>query len=318
MNGLARHVASLSAYRKTDEHLTRRTLQGALVTVLGVLAALTLFVYETSNFKRKQVVQQMVVDSVRGEVLKARLNVSTLAIPCSVLTVNTLDQSGAFNFNLHRNLVKEVLDPSGRPAGKYQLLESELAAFALGVEASMFLTEKDQARIKDEIARKEGCRVSGDLDLQKLSGKFHISSNALIMQMLVEAYKGVNNMNTSHVIHEVALGEPYPGSVNPLDQYHRIIESPGSYKYYLQVVPTEYVYLNRSVVHTFQYSVTEYFTKFGDDMMKLPGIHFKYDMSAIAVKLREKKVSFLHYLTRLCATIGGAFALTSLINSWVG
>ena len=124
-------------------------------------------------------------------------------------------------------------------------------------------------------------------------------------------------MNTSHVIHEVALGQPYPGSVNPLDHYRRIALQPGSYKYYLQVVPTEYLHLNRTTVHTFQYSVTEYFTKIGDDVMKLPGIHFKYDMSAIAVKLRERKVSFLHFMTRLCATVGGAFALTSLANAWV-
>ncbi len=51
--------------------------------------------------------------------------------------------------------------------------------------------------------------------------------------------------------------------------------------------------------------------------LRLCAISTRYDMSAIAVKLREKKTSFLHFLTRLCATIGGAFALTSLANSWV-
>ena len=127
----------------------------------------------------------MVVDSVRGETLTAKLNVSALGIPCSVLTVNTLDQSGKFNFNLHQNLVKEVLDPSGEPTGaRHVPLESEVAAFTLGIEAPMFLTDEDHARIKAEIGRKEGCRVSGKVDLQKLSGKFHISSNALILQML--------------------------------------------------------------------------------------------------------------------------------------
>ena len=289
------------------------------VTVLGVLAAFTLFVYEASNYKGKRVVQEMVVDNARGETLKARLDVSTLAIPCSILTVNTLDQSGDFNFNLHANLVKHVLDPQGAPTGAvHQPLESEKAAFARGIEAPMFLTENDQTRIKGEIARGEGCRVVGDIVLQKLSGKFHISSNALMLQMLVEAYEGLTHMNTSHVIHQVALGDPYPGSVNPLDRYRRITSSPGSFKYFLNVVPTEYFPLSGKTIHTFQYSVTEYFTSFHDDQaVKLPGIHFKYDMSAIAVKLREQKVGFLHFLTRMCATIGGAFALTSMANSWV-
>ena len=313
----------------------------------------------------------MVVDSVRGEKLSARLNISVLAIPCPgkfsqgisfppkarilvsnffffslVLALNTLDQSGNFNFNLQQDLLKEVLDPSGNPIGVRQdELESESAARIFGASSPLFLTDEDKVRIKESITRKEGCRISGKVVLQKVSGTFHLSSNALILQLLIEvrerekniqhnnraplsaspflltqavqAFDGLQNVNTSHIIHEVALGEPYPESINPLDHYHRITTVPGSYKYYLKVVPTEYVYLNRTTIHTFQYSVTEYFTNFGTDNMKLPGIHFKYDMSAIAVKLRESKVSFLHFMTRLCATIGGAFALTSMANSWV-
>ena len=175
----------------------------------------------------------------------------------------------------------------------------------------------DKESIKAAVARKEGCRLRGNVVLEKVSGRIHISCNALIIELLIQAFDGLRNVNTSHTIHEFAFGEPYPGSINPLDRYNRITEEPGSFKYFLKVVPTEYVHLNGTVVHTFQYSVTEYYSKFGSDEMMLPGIHFKYDMSAIAVKLRERKTSFLHFLTRLCATIGGAFALTSLANSWV-
>ena len=166
--------------------------------------------------------------------------------------------------------------------------------------------------------RGEGCRLSGNVKLQKLSGTFHISTNAMNFGLLLDLFGTMHDVNTSHVIHQVALGDPYPGSVNPLDRYRRITSSPGSFKYFLNVVPTEYFPLSGKTIHTFQYSVTEYFTSFHDDQaVKLPGIHFKYDMSAIAVKLREQKVGFLHFLTRMCATIGGAFALTSMANSWV-
>ena len=317
MNSIARHVTSLSAYRKTEEHLTQRTLTGAIVTLLGVLAAFTLFVNEVSTYASKKVVQEMLVDSVRGEKLTVRLNISALAIPCSVLALNTIDQSGQLQFNVQQDLVKEVLDPQGTATGlKHQKLESELAALQFGASTPLFLTDQDKVSIKDSILRREGCRISGRVVLQKVSGTFHLSSNALILQLLVEAFNGLSNVNSSHVIHEVAIGEPYPGSFNPLDHYRRITKHPGSYKYFLKIVPTEYVDLSRRVIHTFQYSVTEYFTKFGTDVTKLPGIHFKYDMSPIAMKLTERKVSFLHFLTRLCATIGGAFALTSLANSW--
>ena len=113
-------------------------------------------------------------------------------------------------------------------------------------------------------------------------------------------------------------GTPTPGASTPWIGTAASPRRQGSFKYFLNVVPTEYFPLSGKTIHTFQYSVTEYFTSFHDDQaVKLPGIHFKYDMSAIAVKLREQKVGFLHFLTRMCATIGGAFALTSMANSWV-
>jgi hypothetical protein len=291
---------------------------GAVVTLIGVLAALTLFIHETNSYSAKNVVQEMVVDSVRGEKLSVRLNISTLAIPCSVLALNTIDQAGSLQFNLHQDVLKEELDPEGRPTGvKQRQLESEAAAEAFGSSTPLFLTDHDKEMIKDSILKREGCRISGRVTLQKVSGTFHLSSNALILQLLIEAFNGLSNVNSSHVIHEVSIGEPFPGIFNPLDHYRRINKHSGSYKYFLKVIPTEYVHLNGSVMHTFQYSVTEYFTQFGSDVTKLPGIHFKYEMSPIAVKLKEEKVGFLHFITRLCATIGGAFALTSMANNLV-
>ncbi len=280
MNGLARRVTSLSAYRKTEDHLTRRTVSGAIVTIVGVLAATLLFAHETSTFKRKDVVQEMVVDSVRGERLLARLDISTYAIPCSVLSLNTLDTTGTFHFNVQQDLTKQVLDPHGRPTGeKPKKLESEVAARAFGASSALFLTDADKESIKAAVARREGCRLRGHVVLEKVSGRMHISCNALIVEVLIKAFDGLKNVNTSHTVHEFAFGEPYPGSINPLDRYRRITEEPGSFKYFLKVVPTEYVHLNGTVVHTFQYSVTEYYSKFGSDEMVLPGIHFKCVLS---------------------------------------
>lgn len=67
-------------------------------------------------------------------------------------------------------------------------------------------------------------------------------------------------------------------------------------------------------VHTFQYSVTEYFLPYDENINFMSAIRFKYETSAIAVILKETKTSFFHFITKISATIGGAFALTSLAN----
>lgn len=39
-------------------------------------------------------------------------------------------------------------------------------------------------------------------------------------------------------------------------------------------------------------------------------VYFLYDLSPIIVTIKEERRSFLHFITRLCAVLGGTFALT--------
>jgi hypothetical protein len=44
--------------------------------------------------------------------------------------------------------------------------------------------------------------------------------------------------NMSHIIHKVSFGPEYPGQVNPLDGFKRIVgpdDAPQAYKYFLKV-----------------------------------------------------------------------------------
>ncbi|RVW39567.1 hypothetical protein CK203_112366 [Vitis vinifera] len=41
-------------------------------------------------------------------------------------------------------------------------------------------------------------------------------------------------------------------------------------------------------------------------------VYFLYDLSPVTVTIKEERRSFLHFITRLCAVLGGTFALTGL------
>ncbi|ONK81556.1 uncharacterized protein A4U43_C01F30470 [Asparagus officinalis] len=66
------------------------------------------------------------------------------------------------------------------------------------------------------------------------------------------------------------------------------------------------------------FSVTEHF---GDDSnvhpKPPPGVYFIYDFSPIKVIYTEGKVSFLHFLTNICAIIGGVFTVAGIIDSFI-
>lgn len=44
-------------------------------------------------------------------------------------------------------------------------------------------------------------------------------------------------------------------------------------------------------------------------------VYFLYDLSPITVTIKEERRKFLHFVTRLCAVLGGTFALTGLCFS---
>ncbi|CAI5527084.1 unnamed protein product [Closterium sp. Naga37s-1] len=135
----------------------------------------------------------------------------------------------------------------------------------------------------------------------------------------------VGDVNVSHVIHSLGFGVPYPGRLNPLDGFVRILpplkegedpaRSSGTFKYFLKVVPTRFRFWHGGTVKTNQYSISEYFTPSSPQSNALPGMHTaRYahcqDLSPIAVSITESHRSFFHFLTRLCAVLDGTFALT--------
>lgn len=92
-----------------------------------------------------------------------------------------------------------------------------------------------------------------------------------------------------------------------------------SARYFLKLVPTTYVSARGAAVESNQFSVTEYFSPpaLGSELVSLPGVYFIYDVSPVAVTLKEKRRSIGHLLSRLCAVVGGTFAITGMLSQMV-
>jgi endoplasmic reticulum-Golgi intermediate compartment protein 3 len=46
----------------------------------------------------------------------------------------------------------------------------------------------------------------------------------------------------------------------------------------------------------------------------VPGVFIIYDLSPIMVHITETRKSFLHFLTNLCAVIGGVFTIAGILD----
>jgi len=174
-----------------------------------------------------------------------------------------------------------------------------------------------------EDQKNEGCQIYGHLLVNKVAGNFHFAPGKSFQSHSMHVHDlqpfPLTTFNISHNIHRISFGKEFPGIINPLDGITNVIrEGSGMYQYFVKIVPTIYESLGGEIINTNQFSVTEHFRKI-DDPSKggLPGVFFMYDLSPIMVKFSERTKSFAHFLTSLCAIIGGVFTVAGIIDSLI-
>ncbi len=89
-------------------------------------------------------------------------------------------------------------------------------------------------------------------------------------------------------------------------------------RYFLKVVPTTYEFLSGKVVHTNQFSVTQYFKPIDTAAERFvpPTITFTFELTPIKVKKTERRGgSLLSFFTRCAALIGGLFTVAGILDA---
>lgn len=131
----------------------------------------------------------------------------------------------------------------------------------------------------------EGCRLFGSVTFKKVAGDLMFAHEG---SLTIFSFQEFLNFNASHVVNHLRFGPQIPNMETPLIDVSKIITTNGAsqlplildlfgrtrtyskndvvipvatYKYFVNIVPTKYVYLNGASVTTFQYSVTEHETK---------------------------------------------------------
>ncbi|CAG8653378.1 14096_t:CDS:2, partial [Ambispora leptoticha] len=177
---------------------------------------------------------------------------------------------------------------------------------------------------------KEGCNVHGTFSVNKVAGNFHFAPGKSFQQNHVHIHdlqaflEDFSKHDFSHTIHHLSYGPIVDGVINPLDGVVRLVEEGNyQYQYFHKVVATQFHYLNKTSVYTNQYSVTQFERNLSDqDEMKshssgLPGVWFYYQISPMLIINREQQKSFTHFLTGVCAIVGGIFTVAGILDGFI-
>mmetsp|Transcript_24025 Transcript_24025/g.62745 ORF Transcript_24025/g.62745 Transcript_24025/m.62745 type:complete len:386 (+) Transcript_24025:28-1185(+) len=171
----------------------------------------------------------------------------------------------------------------------------------------------------------EGCNMHGFLLVNKVAGNFHFAPGKSFQQHNVHIHDlqpfGKKSFNMTHYVRRLSFGTEYPGLVNPLDDHLEVSEGEDSimFQYFVKIVPTRYRKLGGEVINTNQYSVTVHKKPIRHRLGEsgLPGCFFMFEISPILVQLSESSHSFMHFLTSVCAIVGGIFTVAGMVDGMI-
>eukprot|EP01134_Creolimax_fragrantissima_P003839 CFRG3839T1 len=187
----------------------------------------------------------------------------------------------------------------------------------------------------------EGCRVRGFVEAKKVAGNIHIapghSSEAGRAHVHDIRHFSVEKFNSSFTVHQLQFGNSYPGLINPLDGTSRVAEKGSTmFQHFLKMVPTVYKTVEGQTIETNQFSYTlhERMVDIANGEGGLPatvrltfiedkffgtlvGVFFNLEVSPIKVVITEKRRSLAHFLTSVCAIVGGVFTVGGFIDATI-
>ena len=142
-------LRDFDAYPKTLQDYQVKTLAGAVVSITGIIVMIVLFFGELSLYLSVQTDHQLSVDTTRGEKLQINFNVSFHRMPCSIISLDTMDISGEQHLDVDHDVYKQRLDAAGNPVAPMEK-EEEISSNRTKVKDALAA----HADAKDEVVEK--------------------------------------------------------------------------------------------------------------------------------------------------------------------
>mmetsp|Transcript_9578 Transcript_9578/g.22515 ORF Transcript_9578/g.22515 Transcript_9578/m.22515 type:complete len:346 (-) Transcript_9578:91-1128(-) len=309
-------LKNFDVFPKTLDDAKEVTASGGTLSIVVIFSVLILLFSETSLFMKTQTKHEMEVDVVRGGLLKINFDITFTRLPCSVLSLDAMDVSGEHELDVVHDVYKRKVNKEGLPYGEVMSQKVDHARDQGAIQA-----------IKGQLG--EGCNIYGTLQAQKVAGNFHFSLHAQDFHVLSSVFEDRSTVNTSHVINHLSFGPflseqawmvlpPHiAASVGSLDdkEFHSDQHIPTTHEHYVKVVRHEVTPPSSWKAQP----VTSYgYVAHSNNIQKageVPTVRLAYDILPIVVHLSEKKQAFYHFITQLCAIVGGVFTVAGIVAS---
>ena len=132
----------------------------------------------------------------------------------------------------------------------------------------------------------------------------------------VDMTHAIESLTFGHAGQFHAEGFGIDGSFNPLRHKPSVNGSTVIHEYVLKIVPTIF-HAGSITFYPYQYTFAYRALNAAEYGAIDSSVWFRYDLSPITVEYHQRRKPFYHFLTTICAIIGGTFTVASIVDSLI-
>tara|TARA_R110002050_G_scaffold287442_1_gene438641 strand:+ start:229 stop:1488 length:1260 start_codon:yes stop_codon:yes gene_type:complete len=362
-------VKQLDFNPKLKKSAEKNSSRGGVVSIIALLVTVWLISAEWTSYTSEHATHTVYVDTDRehpDELIKVYLDIEFRSIPCSLLSLDVVDNEGEQQPNARAHIVRTRIGandvighlettergsagvttkswvppegycgscydvnniPSHNPKSKMccnTCTDLKRAYISHGLDFRIAQNSEQCLRATGASAQfdQEGCRIHGHLEVQQQAGNFHVAAGSAVTsdhashKHHVHALTALDllKFNSTHIISRLCFGRPDDDFSYPLQGKVWVDRRLSQVKYIMDVVPVHFEgYSDRQ--SSFLYSATRHNEEVDltQPHYATPGVFFFYDFSAFQIKHTLHRRSFLYFVTRVCALVGGMFVVLGLV-----
>ena len=295
------------------DDVSKPTSIGAFISFLAICSIIFFIFFELFEFFSLHLKKDFII--YQEESSKSKIEVYfSLDIPhspCSILSVDQEDKLGIHKTNIVANITKKRISKADQNAILPPIVPHK--------------TDELLKALNED----EGCLIEGFMEVNKVPGNIHISFHPYrnVFENLFENHKEeFKKLRLMHKFNYLSFGDKnipleelnsfsiYPHTKMP-DFINNDNKEP-NYDYFIKIIP--HLIRNEAdntIKLNYQYSLR--FGNRNSEEKEMAMIMINYDMSEVTTLITKKKRNYTHFLTNICAIVGGIYVIFSIINKIV-
>ncbi len=315
----------------------KSSLTGSLLSILVILLLLILVTKETILFFTPLIIKDSIVqnkfNSNQASHYSFHIKVKFYDAPCAIISLDLENLLGTHIMNLRDDNIKFF-----RYSQSNEIIKDDFSPYQISM-------------LEQSLKSHETCFIDAHLNLHKSAGDVHFSFHKF--REVYEEIKSRNNnkgifkrLNVSHKIYKISFTddktikkirnefaaysnspdllefiEKYESNIFLFPNFFKVQKDANNmvnsnYEYFIILVP--HIFYNeytQETYFTYLFSLTYKEKELSQEDEEMPLMLINYDFSPITMKFTLVRKSFLHFLTKICAIIGGVFVFFKLMNN---